>query len=97
VTRRSGPWSRRVLIVGVLLDAEDIEWRLRWFLRASTAPAVSFTLRRLLLLFGGPSFRSPLGVVRVWRTDSLPAPRSTSSHFKPNNSPCLRPVVMANA
>ena len=62
-----------MLIVGVLLDAEDIEWRLRWFLRASTAPAVSFTLRRLLLRFGGPSLRPPLGVVRVWRTEGFPA------------------------
>jgi hypothetical protein len=35
-------------------------WRSRWSLRAFTAPAVSFTLRRLLFLFGGPSLRPPL-------------------------------------
>ena len=72
-------------------------WRSRWSLRAFTAPVVSFTLRRLLLLFGGESLRPPLGVVRVWRTESLPVSRSTSSHLKPNSSPCLRPVVMASA
>ena len=68
---------------------------LKWLLKASAAALVSAMDLLVPLVLGvegtGPSFDA----VRVCRTCSFPASKSTSSHLNPNNSPCLKPVCIA--
>jgi hypothetical protein len=71
------------------------ENRSKWLLRASKAVWASLTVRRLPLVLGTERTGPSLAVVRVRLTCRVPISRSMSSHFSPNNSPCLSPVVTA--
>lgn len=71
--------------------------RLRWRLRASVAPAVRRTLRRLFAVFGVVNVGHPsLDPLRLRLTWSVPASKFTSSHFKASSSPCRRPQWIAS-
>ncbi len=70
-------------------------WRSRCLLRASVAPPVSFTDRRLLLVLGAARTGPPLVVTSVRLTCSVPTSTFTSFHFRANSSPCLNPVCTA--
>jgi hypothetical protein len=62
-------------------------WAALWYLRASTARAVSLMLRRLLLLFVGVNI-GPFFVMASERcTESLPASKSMSSHRREKEQP----------
>jgi len=63
--------------------------------RASTALAVSWTLRQLLALFGALKDSPAFVTLGERLTQSLLSSRSISSHRSARSSPSRRPVVMA--